>query len=85
MTTPASTTDKPTASLTIHGIGKMNKTNRSPVARWLRRHAHYIVKQAGQGGNMTASGSRGGMRLYSMSVVTLCLPISRRLRVRADH
>lgn len=76
MTTPASTTDKPTASLTIHGIGKMNKKNRSKVASWLRRHADFIVKEGGQGGNITASRYRAGMRIYSMVLVMLCLLVS---------
>jgi len=84
MTTPASTTDKPTASLTIHGIGKMNKKNRLKIASWLRRHADFIVKEGGQGGNITASRYRAGMRIYSMVLVTLCLLISGCLGVKVE-
>ena len=66
-------TDKPTATLNVRGVGTMNKKKRAKVASWLRRQAKFIEDGGDKETKITTGLYRAGMRLFP--TLMLCLVV----------
>lgn len=66
-------TDKPTATLNVRGVGTMNKKKRAKVASWLRRQAKFIEDGGDKEAKITTGLYRAGMRLFP--TLMLCLVV----------